>query len=41
MRVLNRLLSGEIDHKHAGQIITKLQSASANNRQIPSGTPNK
>jgi len=37
-QVLNRLLSGEIDHKQAGQIITKLQSVSAkNNRQIPSG----
>jgi hypothetical protein len=41
VRVLNRLLSGEIDHKQAGQIITKLQSLSATMRQIPSRPPNK
>jgi hypothetical protein len=30
-QVLNRLLSGEIDHKQAGQILTKLQSVTAKN----------
>jgi len=30
MQVMTRLLSGEIDHKHAGQILYKLQTASVN-----------
>ena len=29
-QVMTRLLSGEIDHKHAGQILYKLQTASVN-----------
>ena len=32
-QVMTRLASGEIDHKHAGQILFKLQMASANLRK--------
>ena len=31
-QVMNRLLSGEVDHKQAGQILYKLQTASMNLR---------
>ena len=40
-RVLNRLLSGEIDHKQAGQFITKLQSVSAKNKSANSAGDGK
>jgi len=32
MQVMTRLVSGEIDHKQAGQILYKLQTASVNLR---------
>ncbi len=37
MQVITRLLSGEIDHKQAGQILYKLQTASGNLRSAGLG----
>ena len=40
MQVMTRLLSGKIDHKQAGQILYKLQTASANLRSAGLGPGN-
>jgi hypothetical protein len=37
MQVITRLLLGEIDHKQAGQILYKLQTATVNLRSAPLG----
>ncbi len=39
MQVMTRLLSGRIDHKQAGQILYKLQTASMNLRSAGLGPP--